>query len=161
VLAVTQGLGSASAVSRTSTGNDRECSKGTACLWNNSPRPENSSEKLIITLGDNEVPDMEAPTPLGRKGVVRSTTSAFHDNISQGVNWMAWDLCLIDTQPLGNGEYQNWGAIVVVPAGGGQFWAGYKQEYNDKVDTYTTARPGQCPSNVRFKGENSYIIESS
>lgn len=160
-LAVTQGVGDASAVSQTSTGSGWECSKGTACLWNNSPKPGNTPEKLIITLGDKEVPDMELANPLGKKGVTRSTTAAFHDNISQGVNHMAWDLCMIDTQSIGSGEYQSYGAIVVIPAGGGQFWAGYKQAYNDQFDTYTTARPGQCPSYVRFKGENSSIIESS
>jgi hypothetical protein len=161
VLAVTQTVGSAAAVSQTGTGQDWECETGTACLWKNSRREGNTSEKLIINPGNSEFPDMEEPTPLGRKGVVRSTTRAFHDNISLGLNLMSWDLCMIDTQPLDDGEYQNWGAIVVIPASGGEFWAGHKQPYNDAFDTYTTARPGQCPSYVRFKGENSYIIESS
>lgn len=161
LLVVMQGVGTASAVSQTSIGSGWECSKGHACLWKNSHKEMNTSEKLTITLGDNDVPDMEEPTSLGRNGVVRSTTFDFHDNISQGWNLTAWDLCMIDTQPLGNGEYQNWGAIVVIPANGGEFWAGYKQPYNDAFDTYTTARPGQCPSHVRFKGENSFIIESN
>ncbi|HEY6797323.1 MAG TPA: hypothetical protein VI248_21825 [Kineosporiaceae bacterium] len=160
LLTAIQGVGSASATSHTSSGNGWECSQGTACLWNNSHRGKNTSEKLIITPGSADIPDMEEPTPLG-KGVVHSTTAAFHDSISLGQNLMAWDLCMIDTEPLANGEYQNFGAIVVIPADGGQFWAGYKKEYNDTFDTYTTARPGECPSNVRFKGENSYIIESS
>jgi hypothetical protein len=152
LLAVMQGIGGASAASETETGKGWDCAQGTACLWNNVHKDGNSSEKLIIT--PDKIPDMET-------GTVRSTTPGFHDNISEGLNLSPFDLCMIDTEPLDNGEYRSWGAIVVISAEGGDFLAGHEQQYSDTFDTYTTARPGECPSYVRFKGADSSIIESS
>jgi len=158
LLALTQGVGGASAASRTTTGDGWVCPGGRACLWNDVHRDGNSAFHLVIT--PDKVPDMELSQPGGGKGYVGSTTSAFHDSISQVLNLSPYDLCLIDTQGLGNGQYQSWGTILAVPAHGGTFTMGRNNPFNDRIDTYTTARPGMCPSYVRFNGTNSAILES-
>jgi hypothetical protein len=161
VLLATQTAGRAAAVTVAEKDWGWECEQGTACLWNNAKNPGYTAERLVIRPSAAVwTPDLESSTN-HRLGIVRSTTAAFHDNISQGVNRLPFDLCLIDTQSTGNGEYESNGPVFSVPAKSGHFEFAYKGVYNDSFDTYTTARPGDCPSYIRFRGADSHVLEVS
>jgi hypothetical protein len=166
VLLAAQTSGDASASTRTQATSADKCQQqpASACLWLHG-KDLGPKDALIIRMNPNGLPDLEEKTPNGL-GLVRGMSSRFTDNISVGYNGLPVALCLFSTTEVreeGRGnkvavkdERQSEGVIFPVEPEEGFAQLG---EYNDTFDWYTTAKPGGCPSYIRFKPSNGYVLD--
>ncbi len=156
-LAVAPTIGPASANTVTHAAVTESCpgSPPMACLWIDGKG--GSGAVLQITTPDGK-PDMADNRMMG-------VTPQFTDDISVGHNGLPFDLCLYDThtdrpgirQP-GSSSVSRTTKELVVPSG-----TDFAQldDYNDVIDRYTTAPPGQCPHDVVFDNRDGHILSVS
>jgi hypothetical protein len=141
------------------------CLSGQACLWINAPDdpdPVKAADRraLVITPGND--PDLDQETPYGL-GKVHGMGEEFTDNISVGWNNLPYDLCLMDTRDeqsdskVGADISLRTSDFVLVVRSGKAF--AQLENWNDKIDYYTTAQSGKCPrGGVTFRADTQEII---
>jgi hypothetical protein len=137
------------------------CLSGQACLWiNASDDTSHDRRALVITPGTGPDLDQETPDGLGK---VHGMGAEFTDNISVGWNNLPYDLCLMDTRDeqsdskVGADISLRTSDFVLVVRSGKAF--AQLENWNDKIDYYTTAQSGKCPrGGVTFRADTQEII---
>jgi hypothetical protein len=166
VFLAAQGIGSAAAGTVATRSDYLEgCStRDQACLWINAPddpNPAKAADRRALVITPGSGPDISDTTPYG-KGKVHGLTEEFTDNISNGWNHLSYDLCLMDTALYDDESFDyklrtSTFIMVVKP----KMSFTQLDDWNDKIDYYSTAPTGKCPrGGVIFRTDTQEIIKS-
>jgi hypothetical protein len=175
-LATTQATGTATAgtdatkVEHLTLEGCQRASQPQACLWINSSNDfdlAKAADRRALVITEGNRPDLEDVTTYDQ-GKVHGMTEEFTDDVSVVWNFLPYDLCLIDTERFwdNNKKYgladtvmvRHARNIFVIPQNGD--FSGDLSKFDDQVDYYTTAWPGQCSTgDIVFRADTQAILD--